>query len=113
MDDLGGVYVSGFTEGDLEGASSGGNDIFVRKYDTDGNAIWTTQLGTGSDDHAYGVSADGVGGVYFVGHTEGDLAGENVGNWDAFVGRIPEPLTSAMLLLGVPVLLSRSRRKAS
>lgn len=73
-DELGFVYISGTTAGSLGGPFGGGNaDGFVGKYDSDGNVVWTYQLGTGGDDEGTGVSADGSGSVYASGGTLGDL----------------------------------------
>src|SRR5262245_21385923 len=52
-----------------------------------GARLWLRQLGTGSVDAAYAVSADGRGGVYVVGTTEGSLGGANAGDADAFLSR--------------------------
>jgi hypothetical protein len=84
----GGVYVGGFTEGTLPGqTSAGGQDNFVRKYDTNGNESWTRQFGTAGNDGASfrGVATDGRG-VYITGNVAGALPGQtSAGNRDAFV----------------------------
>ncbi len=110
-DGAGGVYVSGTTEGSLGPANAGGDDVFVRKYDANGNVVWTYQSGTSDDDRGFGVSADGSDGVFFTGYTEGDLAGPNAGQWDAFVGEVPEPASAAFLALGAGALLRRRQRR--
>ena len=57
----------------------------MRKYDADGNELWTRQFGTSSYDDAYGVSAD-ASGVYVVGQTYGTFPRQtNLGGYDAFV----------------------------
>jgi hypothetical protein len=66
--DPSGVYVGGHTFGTLGDNSFGGVDIFVRKFDTDGKELWTTQLGTWSTDYCYGISAD-PSGIYVAGYT--------------------------------------------
>jgi len=83
----GNVYVAGFTRGVLPGQTrSGFTDAFVRKYDGEGNELWTRQFGTSIDDHAGGVAVDGSGNVYVAGYTYGALPGqENLGDGDAFV----------------------------
>lgn len=84
--DLTGVYVVGDTGAALPGqVYAGGTDVFIRKYDSDGNEIWTHQFGTPSTDHAFGVSGDSSG-VYMVGETSGVLPGSTgAGSADAFV----------------------------
>jgi len=83
--DASGVYVAGTTGGALSGSSAGFADAFVRKYDPSGNALWTRQFGTASDDEALGIASDGTG-VYVVGKTQGTFAGQpSSANADPFV----------------------------
>ena len=84
--DSSGVYVTGHTVGVFEGqAGYGGSDGFVRKYDGEGEVLWTRQFGTSEDDQGYGVAAD-ASGVYVAGHTNGVLPGqEGSGSRDVFV----------------------------
>jgi hypothetical protein len=73
--DASGVYVAGNTDGILPGeAGAGGTDAFVRKYDADGNELWTRQFGTSGIDGAFGASADGSG-VYVAGIINGSFLG--------------------------------------
>jgi hypothetical protein len=84
-----GVYVVGWTYGALASQTSTGNsDAFIRKYDSNGNVLWTRQFGTIAVDEALGVAADGTG-VYVVGATEGDLitSGQPQLGRDAFIRR--------------------------
>ena len=84
--DASGVYVAGYTAGTLPGqTSAGGYDAFVRKYDADGNEVWTRQFGSSASDQASGISAD-ASGVYVTGYTSGALPGQtSAGGTDAFV----------------------------
>src|SRR5262249_54274021 len=62
-----------------------GSDAFVRKYDSDGNEIWTRQFGTAGSDWALGLSVN-ASGVYVAGYTEGALSGQDyAGGGDAFL----------------------------
>jgi hypothetical protein len=81
-----GVYVTGSTLGTFSGqTSAGGHDAFVRKYDADGNEVWTRQFGSSSHDYASGISVD-ASGVYVTGFTEGTIPGQtSAGRHDAFV----------------------------
>jgi hypothetical protein len=80
-----GVYVGGYTVGSLAGANLGLQDAFVRKYDHDGNEIWTRQFGTTGTEHVQGIVASSDG-VYVVGETNGALPGQiNAGGFDLFV----------------------------
>jgi hypothetical protein len=117
-DGLGNVYISGFTYGSFGGPNAGDYDAFVSKYDAAGNFLWTQQLGTVAADYSYGVSADGLGNVYFSGFTSGSLGGLNAGGSDAFVAKIADPIivpepSSLLLALaatGVFSLVGRARR---
>jgi hypothetical protein len=84
-----GVYVVGWTDGALSGQTSAGStDAFIRKYDFNGNVLWTRQFGTPEQDQALGVATDGTG-VYVTGRTQGNIVpGSQVGNSDdAFLRR--------------------------
>jgi hypothetical protein len=85
VDADGSVVVVGFVGGDLAGVSAGGLDAFVRKFDANGEVLWTRQFGSSADDGAAGVALDPTGHVYVVGWTAGDLWGSSAGGLDAFV----------------------------
>jgi hypothetical protein len=88
-----GVYVVGFTGGTLPGqVSAGGQDVFVRKYDPNGNDQWTRQFGTPAEDSAFGIAADSTG-IYVAGYTDGTLPGQvSAGGRDAFVAKISQSI---------------------
>ena len=86
--DIGGnVYVTGHTNGGLDGnTNAGSSDLFVVKYDSEGIKQWTQQLGTSFPDLAYGIATDTSGNIYVTGATWGGLGGNtNVGSDDLFV----------------------------
>ena len=78
IDGAGNVYVVGtIQEGALPGQTGLGDlDAYLRKYDGQGNEVWTRQFGTQSEDHATGVGVDGAGNLYVVGLTRGALPGQ-------------------------------------
>ena len=84
-DGLGNVYVSGETDGSLDGPNAGMTDAFVSKFNWTGARLWTRQFGTSSPEYGWGVSADGLDGVYVTGATYGSLAGPQAGKGDAFI----------------------------
>lgn len=86
-DGMGNVFISGYTDGDLDGINAGSWDAFVSKYDANGNFAWTRQLGTSFVDLSPSVSVDSMGNVFISGGTTGDLGGANAGSWDAFVSK--------------------------
>jgi hypothetical protein len=88
-DGLGNVYVAGSVDGPLDGPySGGGGDVFLARYDAQGDCLWTRQSGTSAYDGAWALSADGLGNVFFGGWGYGSFAGTNPNSYstDAFVG---------------------------
>jgi hypothetical protein len=76
VDGAGNVYVSGaysatveFNPGNSAAdlTSEGLSDIFVIKYDADGNFIWVKSVGGTSSDGGYGITTDVNGNVYVTG----------------------------------------------
>ncbi|MFA6598371.1 MAG: SBBP repeat-containing protein [Ignavibacteriaceae bacterium] len=45
----------------------GSYDVYVTKYDNNGNCLWATQAGGKNSDVAYGISTDGAGNCYITG----------------------------------------------
>jgi hypothetical protein len=86
-DASGGVYASGFTIGSLGGPKAGYVDAWVARYDGAGNQLWVRQLGTSVWDAAPAAAPDASGGVYVSGGTDGNLAGSNAGDADAWLAR--------------------------
>jgi hypothetical protein len=63
----GDVFLTGSTTLNLDGMNGGGNDAFVRKYNSSGTVLWTRQLGSAGYDAGYAVAADTKGRVYIAG----------------------------------------------
>ncbi|WP_061285468.1 SBBP repeat-containing protein [Leptospira interrogans] len=87
-DSLGNVYTTGMTSGNLDGqVLSGTQDLFVTKYDGNGNKQWTRLLGVaGIQTLARGITSDNLGNVYTTGTTFGNLDGQALsGTQDLFV----------------------------
>jgi hypothetical protein len=90
VDANGNIYVTGYASQDLDGAGPqqhySGEDIFLIKYDTDGNQKWIRQIGTddtntGSwDEMAFGAVVGPNGDIYLCGYLETNLFGENPGS---------------------------------
>lgn len=47
--------------------NAGGNDVFVVKYDTDGNVIWAKSAGGTSNENSYNCATDASGNVIITG----------------------------------------------
>src|SRR5207248_3308146 len=57
--DASGMYAAGDTTAVLPGqTNTGGSDVYVRKYDPDGNLLWTREFGTAADESGNGVAVD-------------------------------------------------------
>ncbi len=87
MDGSGNIYTAGYTMGALPGQTSAGEeDAFVRKFDIQGNVLWTRQFGSGTSDSVVAIAVDRAGSVYVGGWTAGTLLGQSsAGGDDAFV----------------------------
>jgi hypothetical protein len=88
VDSLGDIYVVGITSGgEYEGQTNmGGADAYVRKYDSDGNEIWTRQFGTADYDVCSSVSVNLYDDLFVSGTTSGTLLGQSSqGNYDAYL----------------------------
>ncbi|HEY1406512.1 MAG TPA: SBBP repeat-containing protein, partial [Spirochaetota bacterium] len=67
LDSTGNLYITGFTQGSIDGQTySGGDALFVAKYDTSGNRQWTRLLGAGPGTvtRGFGISVDTNGNSY-------------------------------------------------
>ncbi len=86
-----GMYVVGYTRSVLGTASLGGEDVFLRRYDSNGNALWTLQTGSVDDDYGYGVAAD-ASGIYIGGYTDRNSIPESLTNGaDPFLYKYSPP----------------------
>lgn len=97
VDGAGNSYLTGEMElttrfGSVALSSSGSNDVFVAKYDTNGNLIWAKKLGGGGgSDQGLGISVSG-GNVYITGTFQGgNFSGTSLGTSggrDIFVAKM-------------------------
>ncbi len=77
MDNSGNVYITGFFEdtADFDGGpgtktiiSEGGRDIFVAKYNSAGDHLWSIGAGGILDDYSFSIATDAAGDVYTTGY---------------------------------------------
>jgi len=81
-DAQGGIYIAGFTDGNLAG-QIGGRDAFLAKYDSAGSPVWKRQFGSMGFDEITDVAADEAG-VYVSGATRGQFTQPSAGQRDLF-----------------------------
>ncbi len=76
-DNQGNIIVTGSFDtfmsiGDINLAASGGSDVFVAKFDNDGNVLWARQGGSGNYDVGHSVIVDNNGDIIITGIYNGD-----------------------------------------
>ncbi len=98
-DDSGNIYLTGrFKSSTLAfGAviltNSGNNDIFLVKYDADGNVLWAKCAGGINYESGNAIAADALGNIYIAGYfssptiTFGSITLTNVGSYDMFLAK--------------------------
>ncbi len=87
LDATGKIFITGWTTGDLAGENRGEADVFLTKYDADGQQLWIRQFGSEANDFGRGVAVDEAGNVFVVGSTGGDLASGNNVTTQAFLAK--------------------------
>jgi hypothetical protein len=64
------VYSQNTTTPATQISNSGGNDVFIAKYDTNGNVDWAANVAGTSDDYGRGIAVDSSGNVYAIGYSD-------------------------------------------
>lgn len=98
LDPSGNVYVTGFfngttTIGSTTFVSAGDRDIFLAKYNTAGDNLWTIKAGGPGRDRSYAVNHDASGNLYLTGDFMGSFSiGSNTlvasGDAEIFVAKV-------------------------
>ncbi len=83
----GDVLVTGSTPAALDSQTfAGSNDLYLMKFDTNGNWQWTRLRGSATIDYAMSVAVDTAGNAYVTGYTYGGFDGSvNQGSSDIFL----------------------------
>ncbi|MCP4133577.1 MAG: hypothetical protein GY754_21590 [bacterium] len=84
------IYVAGSSYGDFDGHTNAGttdyHDVFLIKYTTSGDKVWSRLFGSAVNDRAYDMALDNEGNIYITGGTYGSLDGNtHQGGWDMFL----------------------------
>jgi trimeric autotransporter adhesin len=85
------VVIAGQTGGSLSAAALDfGTDNFISKFDSEGEELWTRQLGPYAMDAALDISFDTSGNIYAAGITEGAMASDQTysGGTDAYIAKL-------------------------
>ncbi|MCE5213695.1 MAG: DUF3344 domain-containing protein [Methanobacterium sp.] len=78
IDNDGNVYITGYTSstdfpttvGAYQTSKAGYDDIFVSKFNSSGNLVYSTYLGGSSSDDGFGIAVDCNGNAYITGYTD-------------------------------------------
>lgn len=95
----GNTYTIGTATGNIDGEinQSTSNDVYISKYDSAGQLLWSQLLGSSDSADAYDLALDPTGGVVVVGSTTADLV-ENATattNDDSFVAKFTDSGTES------------------
>ncbi|MCP4136009.1 MAG: hypothetical protein GY754_33880 [bacterium] len=89
VDSLDNIYITGYTGSDLYGnIHQGEGDIFLIKFNSSGEQVWTRMLGSAAYDGAYDIAIDSEDNIYLTGWTCGSLDGNNhEGSYDVSLAK--------------------------
>ncbi len=91
VDSSGNIYVLGNATGNFANQiNQGTQDVYLTKYDSAGNVVWSNLVGSAGSASGYGLALDpATGGVVVSGASTADLNTDSVanGNNDSFVAR--------------------------
>ena len=85
LDGMGGLYVTGPTDGSFGGPLLGESDVWLGRFDLAGNTTWINQFGTTEEERPVGMTVDSQGSVFLSGSTRGDFAGPSFGSLDTWI----------------------------
>jgi hypothetical protein len=84
IDREGNLYVTGATQGTMEGCTSAGAlDLFLSKIDPAGHLLWNRQFGTPAPDIGMSILIDPTTNIFIGGSSGGDFAGTQAGQGDS------------------------------
>jgi gliding motility-associated-like protein len=83
VDGSGNIYITGQFQGTVDFnpaapvanlVSAGSNDIFIAKYDNNGNYLWASKIGGAASDKGLGICLDASNNIYITGIITGNVA---------------------------------------
>ncbi|MGA7953401.1 MAG: SBBP repeat-containing protein [Gloeobacterales cyanobacterium] len=89
-DSQGNIYVTGWTTGVVGAQNFGSYDVFLTKFDPNGNQIWAKQVGTKGDDGQFqsDIVIDANDNIFVSGYTNDKLgSGSSEKSYNAWVGK--------------------------
>jgi hypothetical protein len=85
VDKQGNIYITGLTDGNLDGNADASNEIFVAKIAPNGTKLWVTELPMKEGTLLKAATTDDNF-IYVAGRTLGNLPGfTNAGKWDGIL----------------------------
>jgi hypothetical protein len=90
VDSSGNIYVLGNATGDFGSQlNQGTQDVYLTKYDSAGNVLWTQMVGSAGSASGYGLALDQNGNAYVTGSSTAALTTTSIadGNNDSFVAK--------------------------
>eukprot|EP00435_Cladocopium_sp_Y103_P062304 s523_g23.t3 len=90
IDSFGNIFLTGETDGALDGTSAGDSDLFVMKLDSAGSRQWTSQTGSAARDTAEAIHLAASGSIFVAGWTAGDFSGASAGSFDILIMKLDD-----------------------
>ncbi len=75
IDSADNIYLTGRTTGSLWKPNAGKRDVWLAKYNRDGDQLWGEQFGSSESEAPIAIAVNPAGDVFLTGYTEGNLAG--------------------------------------
>lgn len=87
VDNNGDIYLAGNTDGSLFATNQGDSDVFLSKFNSLGDQLWSQQIGSSEYDESWSIAVDVNGNAYITGRTDGQMGEKNEGSSDIFLSK--------------------------
>ena len=83
------IYITGSKKNSIADQNHINYNIWLTKYDKNGNFVWKRELGTSKDDFSKSIVLDSFGNIYIAGNTLGSLGNVNIlhGYYDTWLAK--------------------------